>query len=274
MNQANPHPQGHEKTDDKVSSQDRLLRLLALFADEEKSAWSVEEAAERLNLSTSHTYRYFRSLSSAGYISAFSAGRYILGPAIIELDRRMRIGDPMIRAASRIFPAMLEAAPAHSSAILCRYFRGQVMCVHEEFITRTEHEVSYERGLPRPLYQGAASKAVLAHLPLRQVKSYYEQNPNEFKRFELGSQWDEVKKRLRSLRTSQVVCTQGELDQSACGLSAPIFDDKRILGSVSLVIPAAQASDDVKAHLAPVVQAAGEKLTLIMQTLTTEQELG
>lgn len=270
MNQTNSHLDNITKTEEKESSQDRLLKLLALFAEEEKSAWSVEEAAERLSLSTSHTYRYFRSLASEGYISAASAGRYVLGPAIIELDRRMRMGDPMIRASRDILQMMLKKAPAQSIAILCRYFRGQVMCVHEEFITRAEHEVSYERGLPRPLYQGAASKAVLAHLPLRQVKSYYEAHTEEFKTFKLGNEWNEAKRVLRSLRTSHVVCTERELGGSACGISAPVFDDKRILGSISLVIPIDQATDDLKQMLTPIVQDAGEKLTLAMQALATQ----
>lgn len=251
---------------EKESSQDRLLKLLRLFAHEEKNAWSVEEAAEHLQLSTSHTYRYFRSLSSEGYISAISAGRYVLGPAIIELDRRMRIGDPMIQAAKKVMQPMLKNAPSKSIAILCRYFRGQVMCVHEEFLTSADHQISYERGLPRPLYQGAASKVVLAHLPIRQVKSYYDKYSEEFERFGLGSEWNEVKRQLRILRNCRVVSTQTELGVSACGISAPIFDDKQILGSISLVIPVAQASTDVKNILFPVVQAAGEQLTLAMQT--------
>lgn len=250
----------------KKSSQDRLLILLCLFAHEEKSAWSVEEAAEYMQLSTSHTYRYFRSLSSEGFIIAISSGRYVLGPAIIELDRRMRMDDPMIGTAKQVMQTMLKSAPPKSMAILCRYFRGQVMCVHEEFITRAEYEISYERGLPRPLYQGSASKVVLAHLPIRQVKRYYNKYSEQFKQFGLGSEWNEVKKQLRILRNSRVVSTQGELGESACGISAPIFDDKQVLGSISLVIPVNLASADVKFNLFPIVQAAGEHLTLSMQS--------
>lgn len=251
----------------KGSSHDRLMRLLELFSSDGKNDWSVDEAAVELGLSVSHTYRYFRTLSGAGYISAFTPGRYVLGPAIIALDRKMRTGDPMIQAARAVMNEMLSSGPDGCTAILCRYYREQVMCVHEEFKTRFAQEISYERGLPRPLYQGAASKAILAHLPLRQVKAYYEDVPAEFQRFHLGSNWTEVKQALRRLRSQQVVMTAGDLGHSAAGISAPIFDDKRVIGSISLVIPVAAASDQLKDRLAPVVAAAGHTMSRAMAEL-------
>ena len=251
----------------KPGSLNRLMLLLELFSREGKSDWSVDEAAIELGLSASHTYRYFRTLSGAGYISAFTPGRYVLGPAIIALDRKMRTGDPMIQAARSLMNEILVPAPAGCIAILCRYFQGQVMCVHEEFTTRFQHDVSYERGLPRPLYQGAASKVILAHLPLRQVKAFYEEVPKEFERFHLGANWSELKQALRALREQQAVITSGELGSSATGISAAIFDDKRVIGSISLVVPAALASDEVKAQLAPVVAAAAQTMSNTMAAL-------
>ena len=251
----------------KSGSLNRLMLLLELFSREGKSDWSVEEAAIELGLSASHTYRYFRTLSGAGYISAFTPGRYVLGPAIIALDRKMRTGDPMIQAARSLMTEMLVPAPAGCIAILCRYFQGQVMCVHEEFTTRFQHDVSYERGLPRPLYQGAASKVILAHLPLRQVKTFYEEVPAEFERFHLGANWSELKQALRALREQPVVITSGELGNSAAGISAAIFDDKRVIGSISLVVPADLASNEVKDQLAPVVAAAAQTMSQTMAEL-------
>lgn len=261
---------GEALEESKSSSQDRLMRLLELFSRDEKNDWSVDEAAVELGLSSSHTYRYFRTLSGAGYISAFTSGRYVLGPAIIALDRKMRIADPMIQAARSLMAEMLESGPAGSIAILCRYFRGQVMCVHEEFTTRFEQDVSYERGLPRPLYQGAASKVILAHLPLRQVKAYYEEVPTEFEHFHLGTNWTEVKQVLRGLRSQPVVITAGELGKSAAGISAAVFDDKRVIGSISLVVPAALASDEAKAKLIPVVASAGETMSRAMAAIAVQ----
>ncbi|MBK5516261.1 IclR family transcriptional regulator [Pseudomonas sp. TH10] len=255
--------------DAKGSSQDRLMRLLELFSGDTKNDWSVDEAAVELGLSASHTYRYFRTLSVAGYISAFTPGRYVLGPAIIALDRKMRVGDPMIQSARLVMGEMLDAAPSGSIAILCRYFRGQVMCVHEEFTTRFKQDISYERGLPRPLYQGAASKVILAHLPLRQVKPYYEAWMAEFDRFGLGIDWAQVKQTLRTLRNEPAVITSGELGNSAAGISAAIFDDKRVIGSISLVIPVVEASHETKTRLAPLVAQAGAVMTQKMTALAS-----
>ena len=256
----------------KENSQERLLRLLSLFADEEKGEWSVDEASIHLGISASQTYRYFRTLASAGYISAYTTGRYVLGPAIIELDRKLRIGDPMIHAARSIMREMLSTAPSASIAILCRYFRGQVMCVHEEFETYQHHEISYERGQPRPLYQGAASKVILANLPLRQARAYFNHASDKFNQFGLGANWTEVKRSLRELRSQPAIITAGELGTSASGISAPIYDDKRVLGSVSLVLPITVATEEVTSFLMPVVAAAGQEMTRKMQHLAQLQQ--
>ena len=77
---------------------DKLFAVFGLFSDE-KPEWTVEAAAEQLGLPASTTYRFFKSLSDEGLIVAYLAGRYVLGPAIIQLDRQLRIQDPLIKAA-------------------------------------------------------------------------------------------------------------------------------------------------------------------------------
>jgi DNA-binding IclR family transcriptional regulator len=80
------------------TTSDRVLGVLALFTHE-RSEWSVEDAAEALEVPVSTAYRYFKSLSSAELLIPYWPGRYVLGPAVIELDRMMRLRDPLINAA-------------------------------------------------------------------------------------------------------------------------------------------------------------------------------
>src|SRR5215470_15354430 len=47
------------------SSGDRLLAVLSLFTVE-RPQWTVEDAAERLSVSATTTYRYFKRLTKAG----------------------------------------------------------------------------------------------------------------------------------------------------------------------------------------------------------------
>ncbi len=217
-----------------MKSSDRLLNLLRLFSTD-RTLWSVEEAALELQLSVSNTYRYFRSLVAAGFIVPIASGRYVLGPAIIQLDRQMRLRDPLITAASPLMRAMVAAAPEQSVAILCRYSAGQAICVHEELVRRPLLALSYERGLPMPIWRGAASKALLAHLPLRTVRALRAGHEEEFARYGLGADWAQVKARLRALRAQPAIYTERELDTPTAGFAAAIFEDGHLAGSLGLV---------------------------------------
>src|SRR5882757_8415317 len=69
-----------------MRSSERLLAILSLFSIE-KYEWTVEDAAEALDVSVSTAYRYFKSLVEAGLLTATSASEFGLGPAIIAMDR-------------------------------------------------------------------------------------------------------------------------------------------------------------------------------------------
>jgi DNA-binding IclR family transcriptional regulator len=68
---------------------------LSLFTIE-KSEWTVEEAAKEIGVSVSTAYRYFRDLSKVGLLDSSPSSKYVLGPAVIENDRKIRLTDPLI----------------------------------------------------------------------------------------------------------------------------------------------------------------------------------
>jgi DNA-binding IclR family transcriptional regulator len=128
--------------------------------------------------------------------------------------------------------------PPHTVTLLCRLFRSQVMCVHQEFAARPDFAISYERGRPMPLFRGAASKSILANMPLRAVKAISQEHQAKFAQAGLGRTWDEVKERLRELRSAGVSVTQGELDPGMCGIAVPLFEATGVvIGSLSVVLP-------------------------------------
>ena len=96
-----------------MHSTSKLLAILRLFTAAHPE-WTVEDGADTLGMPTSTAYRYFRELNEAGLIGSTAAGRYILGPAIMELDRQTRLQDPLIRAAR---PVMLTPKGTNSGSI-------------------------------------------------------------------------------------------------------------------------------------------------------------
>ena len=210
--------------------------MLALFSGENWQ-WTVEEAAVALGLPTSTVYRYFRSLAAAELISSQLTGSYVLGPAVCELDRSMRMHDPFINAAKDEMVALVEA---HGAVIilLARLYKDKVICVHRE---GTNLQASgYERGRPMPLERGAASKVILANLTSRQLRKLTNAGGDD-----RAADIANLRQELKDIRTRGFCITRGEIDPTKVGISVPVFRGNHNLeGSLSFVIEAGKPADE------------------------------
>jgi len=134
---------------------------------------------------------------------------------------------------------IMSFAPAHSTVLLCRIFRDTVLCVHQ--VAEPETRVSYERGRPMPLFKGATSKIILAHLPWRDLRRLYEAHGAQISAAKLGDAWDMFRKNMAQMRRAGHAVTYAEVDPGRIGIAVPILDDRRrVLGSLSYVIPASE----------------------------------
>ncbi|MBG6118481.1 DNA-binding IclR family transcriptional regulator [Sphingobium sp. JAI105] len=243
-----------------MSTADKLLNALALFSFEAPE-WTVDDAADALDVSGSTAYRYFSSLTKAGLLDPTSGGRYVLGPAIIAYDRQLRHRDPLINVASPVLKRLVSRNGGDGIGLLCRRFRQQVMCVYQHHEHQPDQAVSYERGRPMGLYRGAASLVILAHLPGRTLRSLYAADQETIEAAGLGKSWDEFKNKLRKIKTDRVCVTHGQLDPGMIGISAPIFHDERqIAGSVSIVLGEEDTKEAQIAGAAALVQAAANEI--------------
>lgn len=231
------------------SSGDRMLAVLGLFTIA-RPHWSVEDAAARLGVSATTSYRYFKRLTRAGLISPVAGAGYTLGPAIIEMDRQIQICDPMLRAARTVMSDLVQQASEGSTALLCRLYHDRVMCVHQVMGRGPQAPVSYERGRLMPLFRGATAKVILAHLPARTLKSLFAQHRAAIAEAGLGADWLAFRAALARLRRVGGAVTHSDLDPGRVGLAAPIFDRERaVLGSLSVVLPAVRAEEAAVARL-------------------------
>jgi DNA-binding IclR family transcriptional regulator len=233
------------------SSGDRLLSVLGLFTVE-RPQWTVDAACRELGFSAPTAYRYFKRLTGVGLISPVSGAGYTLGPAIIQLDRQIQISDPMLGAARGVMHDLIQHAAEGSILLLCRLFHDRVMCVHQVFGRGPQEPVSYERGRLMPLFRGATSKVILAHLPQRKLKSLFDGNAAEIAESDSGASWDEFRGKLATIRKAGVVVTRGEIDAGRIGIAVPIFDkDRTILGSLSFALSAPRTDYDLIERLVP-----------------------
>ncbi|WP_331376852.1 IclR family transcriptional regulator [Sinorhizobium chiapasense] len=218
-----------------MNSHEKMLGILDLFdSGEDAVAVTFDEMHERLGYTRSTLYRYLKTLTDAGLLTSLPSVGYMLGPRIVELDYKIRTGDVLIRAAR---PVMEElASQFRGIALLCRRYRFDVLCVHQESGTDTIHS-NYERGRRRSLLHGAASLGILAYLPDHQLRKFYGLVPEQFAGAGLGATLKEVKTTLREHRQRGWVSTTGDVTPGVTGVAAPVFDSRsEILGSLSLTL--------------------------------------
>jgi DNA-binding IclR family transcriptional regulator len=255
-----------------VSTADKLLAALSLFTLETPE-WTVEAAAEALDVSGSTAYRYFNSLCKVGLLDPISAGRYVLGPAIIAYDRQLRLLDPLLQVARPVLNQLVKRNGGEGVGLLCRRFRQQVMCVHQAFEHKPDYAVSYERGRPMGLYRGAASLVILANLPPRTLRRLWAADSANIRAAGLGATWEEVRKSLKGIRAAGVCVTRGQLDKGMIGIAAPIWQaGRQVAGSVSIVMPEVSVSSGEIAGASALVQAAAREIDTSIAELGTRSE--
>jgi DNA-binding IclR family transcriptional regulator len=261
----NPRPAATSETR-RHGSGDRLLAVLALFSAAQ-TQWSVEAAAEQLGVSTTTTYRYFKKLTKAGLNTPVAGAGYTLGPAIIQMDRLIQASDPMLKGARGVMIALARSAAEGSTVLLCRLFHDRVMCVHQIMGRGPQEPVSYERGRLMPLYRGATSKIILAHLPPRTLKALFAHHAEEIADAGLGASFAEFRRGLATIRRAGVSVSRGEIDPGRVGVAAPIFDkDRAVLGSLSVALPAATTDEALVGRLAPLTVAGAREIERTMHS--------
>jgi DNA-binding IclR family transcriptional regulator len=116
-----------------------------------------------------------------------------------------------------------------------------------------------------PLFHGATSKIILAYLPVRTLKSLFEQNVTEIARAGLGGSWEEFRSALAAIRRDGFIVTHGEIDAGRIGIGVPLFDREHvILGSLSFALSARRTDRSLIKRLAPITVAAARKIERLM----------
>lgn len=226
----------------------KMLRIIDLIEDSETPV-TADRMLTELGFSRSALYWQLKVLSESGFISSLSEAGFTLGPRIVELDYKIRERDPLLAAAR---PLMVELAQTERAvALLCRRYRDKVLCIHQERGEVTFRS-NYRRGLARPLFRGAASRIILAHLKPATISRLFAEHPNEFRAAALGDEPAAVRAALRKLRRQGWDMTEGQVTAGVIGVAVPVFDsDGEVLGSLSLTL---QAKDRSGAELKRIIE--------------------
>lgn len=243
----------------------KMLHIMELFSEAEP-VWSTTAIIEALETSRSTGYRYIKALHEAGLLEAVRNGHYTLGPRIIEMDLQMRLTDPLLLAGQGVLKDLVDRI-GHS-ALLCTAFRDSVLCV-DEYRAPLSPENRFSRGQRRPLFQGAISKIILAHLPHHRLKAIYARQQSEIENSGLGGTWSDFRTTLGKMKKDGYALTMGEFNPGVYGVAAPILtDQKTALGSVGVAWNESERRDVEVEHA---VLAVKQAATTISERLMENQ---
>lgn len=224
---------------------DRAFEILDLI-NEGRATVSPDEIAATLGLTRSTTYRYIKTLCGIGLLMQIARGVYSLGPRIVELERKIQISDPLLAAGRRIMPDHAHKVPG-SVLILCSLWGDRVLCLRQENAMDADGagpRLTRARGMPFPLFKGAASLAILANLPPARIKSLYLNNAQEIGAAGLGLNWTEFRAAMQSMRKAGYCLTSGTFETDLTAVAAPILSDEdTVIGSLTRILPTGRAGD-------------------------------
>jgi DNA-binding IclR family transcriptional regulator len=246
-----------------MSRSSRLIAVLQLF-ESSRAVWTADAVSRALKISASTAYRLVRDLVKAGFLDPVTGAGYALGPAFIRYDRILRQSDRLISIADPVMQDLLGRTSQSADVILCRRFKDCVMCVHEVHGTRPHPPTSYERGVAMPMFLGATSKVILAHLPDRTLKATYLANEKAIRRSRQAPDWPTFKAQLKEIRRAGFALTDSEVATGRIGLAAPVARGGQVIASVSLVVVASGSGKRKLASFVPHVLATAERISRLL----------
>lgn len=222
----------------------KVLAILRLFTTS-APRWRVERIAQELAISPSTAYRCVAELVRAGFLEPVAGGHYVLGPAFIDYDLRMRQGDPLLRAAAPQMAELGAALGPTATVFLTRYYRDCVMFVHIERGRSTPP--THERGHQISLFSAAATaRAVLQALPDRVLRGLYQRHPLEIGEAGLGKTPREFRAEVKRLRVAGWVHGPTVNVPDRVGIAAAVVYDGVVRGSLGAALPAPLAEREIE----------------------------
>lgn len=213
-----------------MSSLDRMLRVLDLFAAE-RPHWTVEQAMTRTGFSRSTIYRYFKSLTAAGLVAPGPDGAYCLGPAVIGLDRLIRLYDPLLATARG---QLAELARNLTLVTVVQPYRDQVVVTHVEAAPGLATPPDLVRGLSAGLFDSAAARVVLAHETVRRLRRIYDVSAPAIAEAGLGTSWTAFRQSLRVQRRVGFAVHRGQGPLGTLAVAVPVFGEgDRVIAAIA-----------------------------------------
>lgn len=241
----------------------RILRILECFSVE-RPVIAADWLVQHLGASRASIYRDLRQLSQSGLLERLDDRGYALGPRIVQMDRQIRLGDPLLNAAGELIEGL--ANDSQGTVLLCRLHINTVLCILQASHPEAGLTVSYERGRAMPLYRGATSLIILAHLSEQQLGELTKNDAAAIRAAGLPPTSQDLYEHLQPIRKQGHLITQAQVDPDAMGMAVPLLFGKRLLGSLSVVLPAARGNATTVARSLTLLKSTARRIEARMES--------
>ncbi len=236
---------------------DRALFILSVFARIERAV-TVAELITLTGLPQSTVYRQLTLLKKWGFVFE-SQGEYMPGPRCLPLAWGFNQSSFLLQHARKDMLAL--ATQTGESVGILAAVEDVAVCL--DMVESTSSlRCSFVKGRSLPLIRGASAKSLMAFLPEVKREAVVQQairqgllSPDQAERLAAD---------ILQVQKQGYAVTDGEVDDGVWGVSAPLFQQKRLaLGSITLMAPTARAAPRAQQLIEATVKAA----TTISSTL-------
>ena len=218
-----------------INSVVRAIKLVEILTEFGRPT-ALKDVADAVELNKVTTHRLLRSLCQSGMVQNIGAnGHYALGPAVLTFAERFRKSFTM---RDRVLPYLEKLATlTKETAIFCERY-GYTDCVTVEtwdspHDTRTFSGI----GIVRPLMAGSSALAILAMLPEKDMASIIGSKKLIQHTPFAPSTRKQLLDKIKEIKKLGYAVSIRERDLDTGGIAAPVFNDGRVMGSLSVIGP-------------------------------------
>lgn len=235
----------------------RVADVLLAFMEGPRSL-GVSAIARDLDLSKAVVHRILQTLVHRGLLTTDAGTRgYHLGPAAAALGARaLRESD--LRAVAMPVLRELQRATGETTTVSALVPGGRVYLDQVE--SAREIKMTVEIGRRFPLYAASSSTCILAFLPADQQEAVLS-GPIEPLTDRTVIDPSSLRARLAGVRRTGYARSDGERQEGAASVAAPVFGvDGSVQGAISVCGPAARI-DDACDRFVPLLTAAADRIS-------------
>ena len=238
----------------------RVADVLLLFIDASDSL-GVSAIARSLGLSKTVVHRTLSSLVERGFLVSEPRARgYLLGPSAASLGARA-LRESGLRSAALPVMRRLQDATGETVTVSAKVPNGRVYLDQVE--SNREIKMTVELGRRFPLHAGSSSTCILAFLPASESSEYLNGHcALEALTTRTITGPEELRARVASVRASGISQSEGERQQGAGSVAAPVFDvDGQVVGSISVCGPGYRMHEQARVAMIPDLRKAADEVS-------------